>query len=391
MLFASASLLYLTKGSYFREIKLSLIPVLYVLFTSIVVPLINLPYFDWSGTVIIKQLMYCLGFYALFISGYTIGRLLYNEGKLSYLVYSHFLYIGLGVAIIFGVPSIAALLNASDVILDSGRISITELEPSVATLRPVFIVLLSALLIFYDRGASRLLMLLAMLTSIYVLFYIQSKSTIFILPIALILATSIVVFKGGSKLANKMALLFVMLLSLSLGAYNVMRSDYFYYAYHYTFVDTTGSALSRMVFAETGIRLILSNPLGFGVAYYPFFKEQLLELMPSLLSNLNDELTHMQSDGDMSSLYSPKSGILTWGVIGGLVLMLSYVKYNYTIIRDCVRTNLTSTTQVIIVSMVIFFMLFSIVSEINASFILYLGIYSGICLSIIRGSIERYC
>ncbi|QYJ79925.1 hypothetical protein [Shewanella acanthi] len=315
-----------------------------------------------------------------------MAEFLYRKNQFELLIYTHVFYLILGVAVVFGASDLVAYLNASPVILDSGRISVTELEPSVATLRPGFILFVTYIIFSYNRKVSSVTVYILTALVLFVLFNIKSKSIIFILPLSILFSTMLVVLIAKGKLVNKVSILLTFIPVGLIASHYILQSEYFTYAFHFTFVDVSGSSLSRLLFAQTGVNLFVNNPFGYGVTYYPFFKEELLNVISINNFILNEELLYMQSDGDMSSLFSPKSGLLTWSVNGGVVLILAYLVYSFSIVRNCLRTNLNSKLQIAIISSIIFFVSFSMISEINASFVLYFGILTGMCRLIIRES-----
>jgi hypothetical protein len=339
----------------------------YLIIISCVSILCTINAYDWNLTSILKQFLYYQAYLFLFCSAGVFIYALNRFNAFNTFIVSHIIYFAIGYLLILGINM--SFLNAKDMIVEGGRLAITENEPSVATLRVVFVLFLSSLLM----KSNKPLALLLVVASVVLLFYIRSKSTIFLLPISIAISGVFYIMLSSMEFSRKLKVLIYLTAILVFIIALAVNSTYFYYAYHFTFIDQTGSALSRLIFFKTGLDLIIENPFGYGFAFQPFFKDALqLNILQNAISN--SELRSLFNTHDMDTMLSPKSGIITIGIVGGVPLVLVFISIFYKTLTKIYGSTLGDGKKISIGGFLIFMLIYSFVSEVNASFILYLSI-----------------
>jgi hypothetical protein len=350
-----------------KEILISFSIVLYIFILTLINTLWNHNNYEYKLLVVFTQLTYLLMYWLIFVCS---GAFLYGLVKKKFFdvfIFSHLIYILLGVLAYVGVHF--SFTNASEIVLENGRLAITENEPSVATLRLVFVIFFSFLVFTKSKIISKVLAVLSLL----LLFAVQSKSTIFLLPIAFLAASIFFIYSSDAKKASKLYLFIFIFIFLFISVLIVLQTNYFQYAYHFTFVQQDGSALSRLLLAKSGVDTFINNPFGHGVVYQPFIK-QALQVNVMSMGKTNNELAYLILAHDMNTMHSPKSGFITWAVAGGIPLILIYIKSLYSMLKNVNYIQISNFNKIKVMSFILFLFLYSLVSEINASFIFLFSI-----------------
>lgn len=292
---------------------------------------------------------------------------------LCYLVVAiHLFTIVVAILQIFDAFPQSSILNSSETHV-LGRIAILDKEPSVASYRLFFLLWIVCFIrvsLLSNSISKRVMDLLGLsfsLLTIFAIIYVRSKLVIFVVPVAIFLA-----LVSYSLIKNKVSYFKMSLLipPLAFIAYQVTQTEYFNYAYTYTFVYSDGSFSTRALAAIESMRLFISVPFGTGMSY-PLYLLDYIKSSSLLDTFYNSEIQSYLNTVGYNTIISPKSFLLTCM----LILGFPFVVILFKVFENLVF--LSKDTRSLFPNLCFFWfsMLYITVSDFNIQPLLYFSLF----------------
>jgi hypothetical protein len=291
-----------------------------------------------------------------------------NSKIIKLILLFHLITVITGLLQILGLFPNNTILNANDIYVHS-RISILDKEPSVSTFRLVFLIWG----IVYLFSLCKLTFYKKIILASYVFFllliigFVRSKFIIFIIPLAVIIAAVHMLFIA-KKIKIMKAIFFSGIAVISF--IGILQSNYFYYAYTYTLMQSEGSFSTRMIMAIEGANVFIHNPLGVGMGY-PLYLLDFLKSSSLLNYFYNQEIAGYLALTEYNTIISPKSFFITSSLILGVTFFYLVVKCFFWVLHSSRGTSSLFPN--------LFFFWFSflyvLISDFNLQPLIYFTIY----------------
>lgn len=315
---------------------------------------------------IIKSIYYISSFWIIYLTIKQIAIVLTLKQLFNFLLLSHIITLISGFVLFYGNVIHIPVLNYSPVINDN-RLALFSKEPSQAAYRVIVLFYISFIYAYFNK--KKLFYIYSSL-ALFLLFLIKSKSSIFILPISLLISyfISLKMKKNDFIKFIPMGIFIVICIAL------LLMSDYFHYAYTMLFVKQDGSVFTRFIGFETSIRMFLHNPFGYG-DLFPSFVQHYLNNTLKNYNLINNELINLLSLTQFNTLLSFKNAfstiLVSYGILG--IISIIYI-YFYPIKNILNSKSLELTERIILASFFILSFIDLFAQDMIISYIIYFTI-----------------
>jgi len=320
---------------------------------------------------VFKAISYLTNFLIIYLLVVNLFKTFTTQQIVKYILITHIITLLAGLIIYFvGINNVHIFNHNPSIIL--GRLALFDKEPSYATYRVVILLFIICIYMLLSQSfQSKILSSIYFFIILILLSIIRSKSTIVILPLSFLIALIFLLKLDKRTLKNFLLVFSVFLVS----SYFIVNSSYFHYTYNMVFKVDNGSALSRYIGFLVGIKMFLSNPLGYGYMFQTYTQHYLMQVV-SNFQFLNDEISGWLAIKQYNTILDTKNGftnfIATSGVVG-LYFLLKLLRKNLYLIKK--STHIPFSIKLILSSAFIYSFVSLFVSALSLNIIIYFTIF----------------